>query len=106
MPAGSVYGSAGAGSGDRANKKTRPGDSPYPAGAIPKPPAVPGAGAQGGCFLAPPRDSGLIPGFPAIQDAMPDTSTNRTVHIHLVSDATGETIYRVARACLVQFEGI
>jgi regulator of PEP synthase PpsR (kinase-PPPase family) len=37
---------------------------------------------------------------------MPDTSANRTVHIHLVSDATGETIYRVARACLVQFEGI
>jgi regulator of PEP synthase PpsR (kinase-PPPase family) len=30
----------------------------------------------------------------------------RVVHIHLVSDATGETIYRVARACLVQFEGI
>ena len=33
-------------------------------------------------------------------------SPRRTVHIHLVSDATGETIYRVARACLVQFEGV
>ena len=27
-------------------------------------------------------------------------------HLHLVSDATGETISAVARACLVQFEGI
>src|SRR5258708_35343551 len=38
-------------------------------------------------------------------DTSPD-SGNKLVHIHLVSDATGETIYRVARACLVQFEGI
>ena len=30
----------------------------------------------------------------------------RTFHLHLVSDATGETINSVARACLVQFEGI
>lgn len=29
-----------------------------------------------------------------------------TFHIHLVSDSTGETIEAVARACLVQFEGI
>lgn len=28
------------------------------------------------------------------------------VHLHLVSDATGETIHSVARACLVQFEGV
>jgi regulator of PEP synthase PpsR (kinase-PPPase family) len=27
-------------------------------------------------------------------------------HMHLVSDATGETVSSVARACLVQFEGI
>lgn len=27
-------------------------------------------------------------------------------HVHLVSDATGETVNSVARACLVQFEGI
>lgn len=33
-------------------------------------------------------------------------SGGRPVHVHLVSDATGETIYKVARACLVQFEGI
>ncbi|MEE8226463.1 MAG: kinase/pyrophosphorylase, partial [Kiloniellales bacterium] len=26
-------------------------------------------------------------------------------HMHLVSDATGETVNSVARACLVQFEG-
>jgi regulator of PEP synthase PpsR (kinase-PPPase family) len=30
----------------------------------------------------------------------------RSFHLHLVSDATGETINSVARACLVQFEGI
>jgi [pyruvate, water dikinase]-phosphate phosphotransferase / [pyruvate, water dikinase] kinase len=30
----------------------------------------------------------------------------RHFHLHLVSDATGETINSVARACLVQFEGI
>ena len=30
----------------------------------------------------------------------------RLFHIHLVSDATGETIHSVARACLAQFEGI
>ncbi|HEX3065852.1 MAG TPA: pyruvate, water dikinase regulatory protein [Dongiaceae bacterium] len=30
----------------------------------------------------------------------------RRFHLHLVSDATGETINSVARACLVQFEGI
>ena len=27
-------------------------------------------------------------------------------HMHLVSDATGETVNSVARACLVQFEGV
>jgi len=27
-------------------------------------------------------------------------------HIHLVSDATGETIHGIARACLAQFEGV
>jgi [pyruvate, water dikinase]-phosphate phosphotransferase / [pyruvate, water dikinase] kinase len=28
------------------------------------------------------------------------------MHLHLVSDATGETNHHVARACLVQFEGV
>src|SRR6201999_4421508 len=27
-------------------------------------------------------------------------------HVHLVSDATGETINSIARACLVQFENV
>jgi regulator of PEP synthase PpsR (kinase-PPPase family) len=27
-------------------------------------------------------------------------------HLHLVSDSTGETVHSVARACLVQFEGV
>jgi regulator of PEP synthase PpsR (kinase-PPPase family) len=30
----------------------------------------------------------------------------KTFHLHLVSDATGETVTSVARACLVQFEGV
>lgn len=30
----------------------------------------------------------------------------RIYHLHLVSDSTGETISSVARACLVQFEGV
>ena len=29
-----------------------------------------------------------------------------TYHLHLVSDATGETVNSVARACLVQFAGV
>jgi len=33
-------------------------------------------------------------------------STMRKFHLHLVSDATGETINSLARACLVQFEGV
>jgi regulator of PEP synthase PpsR (kinase-PPPase family) len=32
--------------------------------------------------------------------------TNQTLHIHLVSDATGETINTIVRACLVQFDNI
>ena len=28
------------------------------------------------------------------------------LHLHLVSDATGETIHSVARACLSQFESV
>ena len=30
----------------------------------------------------------------------------RKLHLHMVSDATGETVHNVVRACLVQFEGI
>ena len=29
-----------------------------------------------------------------------------TVHLHLVSDSTGETVHGLARACIVQFEGV
>ena len=31
---------------------------------------------------------------------------NTDIHLHLVSDATGETNHQIARACLVQFEGV
>lgn len=30
----------------------------------------------------------------------------KKLHLHMVSDATGETVHGVVRACLVQFEGI
>ena len=30
----------------------------------------------------------------------------KKLHLHMVSDATGETVHSVVRACLVQFEGI
>lgn len=33
-------------------------------------------------------------------------SSTQSYHLHLVSDATGETTHNIARACLVQFEGI
>lgn len=36
----------------------------------------------------------------------PAASTGQGFHLHLVSDATGETIQSVARACLAQFEGV
>ena len=34
------------------------------------------------------------------------TAERRTVHLHLVSDSTGETVLNVAHACMVQFDGI
>ena len=33
-------------------------------------------------------------------------SENKEVHLHLVSDASGETVLGVARVCLLQFEGV
>ena len=30
----------------------------------------------------------------------------QTIHIHLVSDSTGETVHQVARACLAQFTDV
>jgi [pyruvate, water dikinase]-phosphate phosphotransferase / [pyruvate, water dikinase] kinase len=40
-------------------------------------------------------------GFPQHRAGYPMTR----FHLHLVSDATGDTVHSVARACLVQFEG-
>lgn len=31
---------------------------------------------------------------------------DRALHLHLISDATGETIHSLARACIAQFEGV
>ena len=33
-------------------------------------------------------------------------TTPELLHLHLVSDATGETNHQIARACLVQFDGV
>jgi [pyruvate, water dikinase]-phosphate phosphotransferase / [pyruvate, water dikinase] kinase len=50
----------------------------------------------------------IPPQQPASPPAPAPSSTvpSGPVHLHLVSDSTGETVYRVARACLVQFEGV
>ena len=37
---------------------------------------------------------------------MTDAEKPRTFHLHLLSDATGETVISVARACLAQFEDV
>src|SRR6266404_9638759 len=46
----------------------------------------------------------------ALSPCPPDLSTGHaletTYHLHLVSDATDETINSVTRACLVQFEAV
>ena len=39
-------------------------------------------------------------------DQIQESQALRQFHLHLVSDATGETIHSVARACLSQFEGV
>ena len=47
-----------------------------------------------------------IPRFSRGDCGVKRTVANRNFHVHLVSDSTGETVSSVARACLVQFEGI
>ncbi|TAH35764.1 MAG: kinase/pyrophosphorylase [Alphaproteobacteria bacterium] len=37
---------------------------------------------------------------------MPKKISPKTLHVHLVSDSTGDTVHRVAQACLSQFDGI
>ncbi|MEQ8604930.1 MAG: pyruvate, water dikinase regulatory protein [Marivibrio sp.] len=45
-------------------------------------------------------------GFPTKPLGAPSDGAVETVHLHLVSDSTGETVHGLARACIVQFEGI
>ena len=47
-----------------------------------------------------------IPHFSRPDCGVKQTVANRNFHVHLVSDSTGETVSSVARACLVQYEGI
>lgn len=42
----------------------------------------------------------------AHQNPFLEGSSVTRFHLHLVSDATGETVHSLARACLVQFEGV
>lgn len=44
--------------------------------------------------------------YPPITHESSPEDSHRLYHLHLVSDATGESVITVARACLVQFEGI
>ena len=44
------------------------------------------------------------PGYPRTYDL--STGKMTSFHLHLVSDATGETVASVARACMAQFEGV
>ena len=41
-----------------------------------------------------------------MNDKIQNHGVAREFHLHLVSDATGETIHSVARACIAQFEGV
>src|SRR5258708_12707131 len=48
------------------------------------------------------------PGRPPVRSGCPQHLAGYPMtrfHLHLVSDATGDTVHSVARACLVQFEG-
>lgn len=48
------------------------------------------------------RRAGLSPAL----TEFPSNGMTDLVHIHLVSDATGETVHNVVRACMVQFEDV
>jgi regulator of PEP synthase PpsR (kinase-PPPase family) len=44
--------------------------------------------------------------LPTLSGTPVDKMTEKTFHLHMVSDATGETISAITRACIVQFEDI
>lgn len=63
----------------------------------------PGRDKSPGC----PRFASSNPGFlPRSLWGKLVAMPGRNFHVHLVSDSTGETVSSVARACLVQYEGI
>jgi regulator of PEP synthase PpsR (kinase-PPPase family) len=53
-----------------------------------------------------PRFATTIPIFSPARCGVDWDVANRNFHVHLVSDSTGETVSSVARACLVQYEGV
>ena len=52
------------------------------------------------------RENGVIPAAGANRRNCGRIGLSEVFHIHLVSDATGETTQGVVRACLAQFEGV
>lgn len=56
---------------------------------------------DGACFPDLSRGAESVPGIEVMTQSSP-----RDFHIHLVSDATGETVNSVARACVVQLENV
>ena len=56
-------------------------------------------------FLSP-ASQGTLWIDPALSPLSGFTHSMKRFHLHLVSDATGETVSSVARACLVQFEDV
>src|SRR6185312_8860443 len=60
---------------------------------------------ESGTESPPPGRAGVEAAFEAgFPQLLPGRNVTR-FHLHLVSDATGDTVHSVARACLVQFEG-
>src|SRR5205807_4902568 len=59
-----------------------------------------------GRVIAIPNSPRAIPRFSRATCGVSCVVANRNFHVHLLSDSTGETVSSVARACLVQYEGI
>ena len=65
-----------------------------------------GIGARSTLSPAVPDSPCAIPRFSPGLCGVNRGVANRNFHVHLVSDSTGETVSSVARACLVQYEGV
>ena len=68
--------------------------------------AWPDSGWRGGSKTGTIRKPVGYPRSPDLSTGCIFPVTTKRFHLHLVSDATGETVSSVARACLVQFENV